>query len=103
MPEPLSTVGDGQSGRDERGRFADGNRAGRGNPHSRRVAELRSALLAAVTPRDVKQVVSVLLEKAKGGDTVAAAQLLDRTIGKPTTTDILQRLEALEQALGVEI
>ena len=35
------------------------------------------------------------------GDTVAAREVLDRTIGKPGQTELLQRVEELEQRVCV--
>ena len=70
------------SGRQPDGKFAKGNRAGQGNPHAKRAQQLRSAVLAAVKPSEIKAVVLKLVELAKGGDTVAAKLLFDRVLGK---------------------
>ena len=85
--------------RDERGRFLPGNEGGPGNPYIKRVAALRKALLEAVTPEDIVQVVAALIEKAKKGDVNAAKILFDRTFGPPTPADITARVEELEQIL----
>lgn len=90
----------GTNGRLPNGRFMKGNAGGPGNPHSQRVAELRNALLAAVTADDVEKIITALIKAAKAGDTVAAREVLDRTIGKPSQTDVLQRLAAVEHALN---
>ena len=95
QPDPLPP-----NGRDSRGRFAAGNRAAKGNPHARAVAELRNAMLASVTAGDVEMIIATLVAAAKSGDTVAAREVLDRTIGKPVASDVLARLEALEEAIG---
>lgn len=50
------------------GRFGPGNPGGPGNPYARRVAAIRSALLAAVSDEDVRAIVAALVRKAKGGD-----------------------------------
>ena len=42
--------------RDASGKFAQGNPGGPGNPHAKRVGELRTALLDAVTPEDMRAV-----------------------------------------------
>jgi hypothetical protein len=76
-PNPVS------NGREPNGRFTTGNGFSRGNPLSRRVNRLRAELLRAVTPQDVRDVVQVLLAKAKGGDVAAARELLNRALGKP--------------------
>ena len=79
----------GGNGRDERGRFAQGWKGGPGNPLAKRVAELRAALLAAVTPEDIDAIARVLVQKAKGGDVVAVKELLDRCIGKAPAPVVL--------------
>lgn len=67
---------------DTRGRFTAGNKAGRGNPHHRRVAELRAKMLERVTPDDIAAVVEALVNKAKAGDTAATKLLFDRVFGR---------------------
>jgi hypothetical protein len=64
------------------GRFAKGNKGGPGNPFTKKVNQLRSALLRASTPKDVKEVMAALLKEAKAGDVAAAKEWLDRTVGK---------------------
>lgn len=73
----------GSNGRDARGRFAAGNVGGPGNPHAHRVAKLRSIMLEAVTQKDMREVVKVLIKRAKEGDVAAIRELLDRCVGKP--------------------
>jgi hypothetical protein len=90
----------GTNGRDSGGRFAKGNAGGPGNPHARRVARLRSALLRAVTPADLKAVLAALVKKAKRGDVAAARELLDRLFGKGTAPVV--PLGADETAVRVE-
>ena len=90
----------GHNGRDRSGRFAPGNRLGRGNPFNKRACELRSALLAAVTPEDVQAIAAALLKQAKAGDIAAARELLNRLLGTPSPADVLGRLEALEDAVN---
>ena len=93
----MEPTGNGDNGgRDEHGRFTTGNPGGPGNPHAQKVARLRSALLAAVTEDDIREVIEALVKKAKGGDIVAARILFDRVLGPPIAQDILQRLDALE-------
>jgi len=90
----------GDSGRDERGRFIVGNDIGIGNPHAKQVARLRSALLDAITPADMKAIISALIEKAKAGDVHAASVLFERVLGKPLEIDIIERIESLEAQLS---
>lgn len=71
------------SGRDTKGRFVQGNSFATGNPFAKRTHALRAALLASIRPEDIREVIEMLLAKAKRGDVVAARELLDRTLGKP--------------------
>lgn len=73
--------------RDPRGRFLPGGPGGPGNPHARRVAELRSALFAAVSADDLRAVVAAMLSQAKRGDVAAAKLILSYTVGKPQEID----------------
>ena len=91
----------GDNGRDESGRFTPGNPGGPGNPHAAQVGRLRSALLDAVTPEDMRAVALALVEKARAGDIAAARVLFDRVLGKPVEADLIARLEAIEEAVGV--
>jgi hypothetical protein len=97
MPSP-----NGADGRAANGRFAKGNRGGPGNPLGKQVAALRSAMLQAVTPDDLRQVVLALLKAAKEGNIAAAKEVLDRCLGRPIEADLLERLEALESITNTE-
>lgn len=86
MPSPnggngLTRTGDG--------RFAPGNAGGPGNPYGQRVAELRAALLDAVTPDDLTAIIRRLVEAAKAGDVAAAKLVLDRLFGREPILAIL--------------
>lgn len=72
--------------RGKNGRFLPGNPGGPGNPQAARVAQLRAATLAAVTPAQMKRVMRSLVEKAIDGDVAAARLLLERCLGKEETT-----------------
>jgi hypothetical protein len=87
-------------GRGDRGKFAPGNTFAAGNPLNKRAQQIRMALLEAVTPEEMGQAARKLLEQAKDGDLRAFAELADRTIGRPTTQDVVERLERLEAALA---
>jgi hypothetical protein len=71
-----------KKGRNPDGRFAEGNPGGPGNPHGKRAAWLREALLNAVTADDIQAIARVLVARAKDGDIPAIRELLDRTIGR---------------------
>jgi len=79
MPTPSPN---GSNGRDSAGKFLPGNGGGPGNPHAGRVAKLRSALMKAVSEKDVRDVAKALVTAAKDGDVQAAKLLFDRVIGK---------------------
>ena len=93
-PSPMDGNGDGRDRAS--GRFAKGWRGGKGNPHARQVARLRSTLLRAVTPTALKAAVNALLREAQSGNVAAIRELLDRTLGKPVEADLIERLERLE-------
>lgn len=71
-------------GRDAKGYFIKGNKLAKGNTALKHVHELRKALYAAVKPKDISEVIKMLVGKAKAGDVVAAKELLDRMLGKAT-------------------
>ena len=87
----------GSNGRDRSGRFSAGNKLAKGNPFAKQAQQLRVALFRAVTKRDIKAIVAKLVEAAKAGDVVAAREVLDRTIGKASQSELLQRVEELER------
>lgn len=94
-PLPAGLNGDG---RGANGQFAKGNRAGKGNPLNRRAQKLRSAYLRAVTPADMRAIVTAIVNAAKSGDVVAAREVCDRVLGRAVQQDLLERIEALEAA-----
>jgi hypothetical protein len=70
-------------GRDARGRFAKGNLGGPGNPFARKVAALRSALIATVTEEDMRFIAEQLIVTARLGDLAAIKLLFQYVLGKP--------------------
>ena len=70
-----------------------------GNPLNKRAQQIRIASLDAVTPEEMGEAARKLLKQAKDGDLRAFTELADRTIGRPTTQDVVERLERLESAL----
>jgi hypothetical protein len=93
--EPKTTVGDG--GKTSDGRFKEGNQFGKGNPLNKKIQQFRAALIAAIGTADMYDVGCKLVEQAKGGDRLAISELLDRTIGRPVQSDVMARLEELEE------
>lgn len=74
------------NGRTARGQFARGNPGGPGNPHAKRVAELREALLSSINPNDIRDIVHALVSRAKSGEVAAIRELLDRLLGRSGDT-----------------
>ena len=72
--------------RDVQGRFTKGNPGGPGNPYAKRVAELRSRLLGAITDEQWDTIARQLIEDAQHVDPeirlVARRELLDRAAGR---------------------
>ena len=82
------------------GRFTPGNKAAKGNPYTKKAAELRKALYTSVTAQDIKRIVDNLKEQALAGDLKAISLLFDRLLGTIATgIDVLERMEKLEQML----
>lgn len=80
------------NGRNGNGKFACGNTFGRGNPHAKKVASLKSALLQSVSPSDIKKIIKGMVKKAQEGDTAAAKLILPYLIGQPPTNQDLEKL-----------
>ena len=64
--------------------------------HAAEAFASHAAMLEAVTPADMRALVSMLVRLAKEGNVAAAKEVLDRCIGKPVEADLIERLEALE-------
>ena len=84
-------MANGQNGRRPDGTFAPGNSAGRGGDHVsiKRGIEFKDAVMAAVTPEEMRQVARELLSIALTGKDersriAAASELFNRIIGKPS-------------------
>ena len=85
--------------RDGNGRFTAGNPGGPGNPHARKVGQLRATLLETVSVDDMRAVAAKLVERARGGELPAIRELFDRTLGKPVEADLIERRDELEKYL----
>lgn len=66
------------------GKFAKGNKLGKGNPMAGRVAKIRAELLKSATPQEIKAIARKLVEGALTGDIAYIREFFDRTIGKPS-------------------
>ena len=65
MKDEIEPTRNRPNGRDNKGRFAPGNRGGPGNPHVRNVARFRSDLFDCVSLADFRAVIRKLVERAK--------------------------------------
>ena len=91
VEQPLPNGSNGERGAN--GRFTNGNRGGPGNPYARRVSQIRSMILEAVTDEDLQEVVQALVKRAKEGDVAAARELLNRLVGRPPDSTGPERME----------
>jgi hypothetical protein len=96
VPAPPEAAPEDNSGRDARGRFTKGNPGGPGNPFARRVAEMRKAMMDAVTPEDIAAIGKAMLAKAKEGDVGAARLVLSYIVGRPQAAEDPDRLDEKE-------
>ena len=87
------------NGRDGNGRFAPDNRFANGNPHAKRIGQLRSVLIEAVTPEDVTAIARKMIEMATAGDIQAIREVLLRVLGRPQEADLIERLEKIEETV----
>jgi hypothetical protein len=101
--QPLESVADGGEApakdRDQVGRFAPGNRIGRGNPHARRLAALRTAMFEVVDADKLRALAERMYVAAVGGDWAAAQLLLSYCLGRPYKAPDPDRLDLDEWQL----
>jgi hypothetical protein len=95
----MQPIVNGPNGREKNGRFAAGNSGGPGNPYVRQTAQLRAALLRAVKEGDLEKAAAAVLRKAIKGDVIAFRELCDRLLGKPSSSDLVERVEKLESLI----
>jgi len=96
---PLEPVGNGGRGPD--GKFLPGNRLATGNPRNAKAQRLRGVLIERLTVAGMRKVADALIREAQGGDIQAIRELLNRVCGRPSETETLERLEAVETKLGI--
>ena len=85
-----------------KGRFVRGNSGGPGNPFARQVAELRKAMLEAVTVSRIRNIAESMIQRAESGDVAAARLVLQYTLGKPAAAVEPDRVEIDEHRLRAE-
>jgi hypothetical protein len=69
---------------------------------ARRAIEFREALLSGIKPGDVREIIRVLVQRAKKGDIAAAKLVLDRVCGSESLADwpsdnVVRRTEIFEE------
>lgn len=72
---------------DERGRFAPGNKLGKGNPLGRRMTHMRMVFMSAVTELDIQMLAKSMLAAANAGDVAAARLICEYNLGKVKPVD----------------
>src|SRR5690554_2493747 len=93
---PLSN---GDIERDNRGRFAPGNRGGPGgNAQAMKASKFRATLYSATSISDIRAIARKLIEQSRDGDHAAIKILFDRLLGPSVAPDLLEKIEALEKA-----
>lgn len=91
---------DSVGGRGSDGKFLPGNHCSKGgNKMARKTRALRSTLLRSVNSKDMRQIIDVLITKAKKGNLIAIREIFDRVLGRPLEADIIEKVEALEQII----
>ncbi len=94
-----------KKGRDAKGRFAEGNPGGPGNPYTRQTALLRQVVLDELNEVEIRIIVQRLKAVALAGDVQAIKLVLAYAIGKPENAvnpDEVDRLEwELRQRLSL--
>jgi hypothetical protein len=97
---PSKAVAEDGGGRGPRGRFAPGNRIGKGALEiPKQVTRFRLALFAAVSPEDFQAVAKRLLKDAKSGKPWAVRLLFQYCLGEAVALDLLAELDELRDAV----
>jgi len=88
-----------KAGRDEKGRFITGGLGGPGNPHARKTAAVRAALLDAVSEKEICEIAQIMCARARQGDVAAAKFIFSYVVGKPVQVMDPDRLDLDEYNL----
>ncbi|MFO0866860.1 MAG: hypothetical protein U0744_19850 [Gemmataceae bacterium] len=95
--EPPKPSGDSE--RNPKGTFRNGNRGGPGNPYARRVSKLRQAVMEECAEEDLRDITRAMINLAKDGDKAAAKLVYQYALGKPDKQIDPDRID--EHELGV--
>ncbi len=90
MPKPASkkakakdaSPGEPKKDRDAKGKFVKGNPGGPGNPYARKIAALRQSLIKHLGPRELYEIVRLLVGQAMCGNIESTKVLFQYVIGK---------------------
>jgi hypothetical protein len=86
--------------RGPRGRFAAGNRIGKGSAVPRKAAKFREALFSAVSVKDFRAVAKTLIKEALDGRGWAVKLLFAYLLGAPVALDVAEQLSEIEKRLN---
>ena len=81
------------------GQFGEGNKYGKGNPHAQKVAQLRTAMIEAVSIDDMQAIVTALVTQAKAGDIQSIKVLIPYLVGSVPQSVNPDELEIEEMKL----
>ncbi len=88
MIAPLNNpLPDGSNGQDSKGRFAPGNKLGKGNPYNKRAQELRTLFVAELSDDRMKKIAVKVIRMAIKGDMEAIREVFLRVFGKPANPE----------------
>jgi hypothetical protein len=98
VASPSQTALDGA--RQPNGRFAPGNRCGKGNAVARKASQFRAKLFSATSVKEFDAIRRVLVEEALARRPWAVKLFLSYMIGEPQPMDVVETIEKLEEVLG---
>jgi hypothetical protein len=81
--DDVANVLNGTQTHQKNGKFAKGNKLGRGNPNNKKTYELRKLWLGCYSDGDTAEVYAKLLELVRSGDVAAIKVWLEHGPGKP--------------------
>ncbi len=77
-----ASPGEPKKDRDAKGKFVKGNPGGPGNPYARKIAALRQSLIKHLGPRELYEIVRLLVGQAMCGNIESTKVLFQYVIGK---------------------
>ena len=95
LPSPLGT-----NGRENNGRFSPGNHLGCGNPLAGRASKIRAVLLEQLSKDKMVKIADRLIRMAERGNLASIRELLDRTMGKAVSFDVLETMVEFDERIN---